>query len=110
MDKFSTIPEKKMNNDEIREKPIYFILKISNVSNKNLQLYIPEILWILLFDEQIKENKFSTGSCLRILTPGNLTAMFSNTGSTSAHFWNIFVGMSHSKIFKLMILMLFKIV
>jgi hypothetical protein len=42
-------------------------------------LYIREIilekhLWMLLFDEQMNANRFSTGSCLSIRTPAKFLA------------------------------------
>lgn len=42
-------------------------------------------MWLLA--EQMKENTFSTGSCLRILTPGYLSATSAKRGSAEAQVW-----------------------
>lgn len=38
---------------------------------------------MLLLEEQMKENRFSTGSCLSIRTPEKRWEIFSKTGSCS---------------------------
>ena len=46
-----------------------------------------EILEMWLLAEQMKEKTFSTGSYLRILTPGYFSATSANRGSAAAHVW-----------------------
>ena len=52
---------------------------------------IVDILVMLLFDEQINENRFSTGSCLSNLTPGNAAATSRMCSSCSTRYMYVYM-------------------
>ena len=69
---------------------LYYHLSISPKRSHIFSTSLPIIQEILLFDKQMKENRFSTGSCRIILTPENIDLLFEIRVSTAST-WYFFI-------------------